>query len=85
MIGALFGGFGAFVLFWMMGLWTESNQARPEADQISALFGSFSIGWTGYAGTVALVALVAGLTALTSRMTVLRQLASIDMLSPVEN
>ena len=85
LIGALFGGFGAFVLFWLMGLWTASNQARPEADQISALFGSFSIGWTGYVGTVALVALVAGLTALTSRMTVLRQLASIDMLSPVEN
>ncbi|RFC64560.1 ABC transporter permease [Fulvimarina endophytica] len=85
LIGALFGGSAAVVLFWMMGLWTESNQARPEADQISALFGSFAIGWSGYLGVAFVIVLVGGLTALTSRFTVVRQLSLIDMLSPVEN
>ncbi|SKA18489.1 cell division protein FtsX [Consotaella salsifontis] len=84
LIGACTGGVGALLLFAAIGDWTASNQATPEADQISALFGSFAIGWTGYAGVFVLVATVAGLTALTSRLTVTRQLAAIDMISPVE-
>ncbi|BDA86142.1 cell division protein FtsX [Aureimonas sp. SA4125] len=82
--GAMVGGSLAVLVFLMMGLWTRSNQATPEADQISALFGSFAIGWTGYVGVAILVATVGGLTALTSRLTVKRQLAAIDMISPVE-
>ncbi|MER0238699.1 ABC transporter permease [Fulvimarina sp. MAC8] len=85
LIGALAGGAFAIILFWTMGLWTASNQARPEADQISALFGSFAIGWTGYLGVALLIAIIGLLTALTSRFTVLKQLSLIDMLSPVEN
>jgi cell division transport system permease protein len=84
LVGAMVGGSAAVLVFLMMGLWTRSNQATPEADQISALFGSFAIGWTGYVGVVALVATVGGLTAFTSRLTVKRQLAAIDMISPVE-
>ncbi|MCQ8783837.1 cell division protein FtsX [Mangrovibrevibacter kandeliae] len=84
LLGAVAGGSTALVLFYAMGRWTALNEATPEADQISALFGSFAIGWTGYAGVVLLVATVGGLTALTSRLTVTRQLAAIDMISPVE-
>lgn len=82
--GAVVGGIAALIVFLLMGQWTASNRATPEADQISALFGSFAIGWTGYAGVVVLIATVGALTALTSRLTVKRQLAAIDMLSPVE-
>ncbi|KAB0677028.1 cell division protein FtsX [Aureimonas leprariae] len=83
--GALAGGVCAVLVFLGMGLWTRSNQATPEADQISALFGSFAIGWTGYVGVLLTVAAVGGITAVTSRLTVTRQLAAIDMLSPVES
>ncbi|KQT85844.1 ABC transporter permease [Aurantimonas sp. Leaf443] len=84
LFGALAGGLAATLVFVAMGLWTRSNQATPEADQISALFGAFAIGWTGYAGVGLLIATVGALTALTSRWTVQRQLAAIDMISPVE-
>ena len=49
LIGAFAGGATAIIVFLFAGWWTATNQATPEADQISALFGSFSIGWTGYA------------------------------------
>lgn len=84
LLGALAGGAAAIVVFALMGLWTETNRATPEADQISALFGSFSIGWTGYAAVLGLAATIGVLTAFTSRFTVLRHLAEIDMISPVE-
>ena len=84
LVGAVTGGGLALLIFFLMGSWTESNRATPEADQISALFGSFSIGWTGYGGVLLLVATVGALTAFTSRLTVIRQLAAIDMISPVE-
>ncbi|GGD32570.1 cell division protein FtsX [Aureimonas glaciei] len=84
LVGAMVGGSAAVLVFLLMGLWTRANQATPEADQISALFGSFAIGWTGYVGVIVLVATVGGLTAFTSRLTVKRQLAAIDMISPVE-
>ena len=85
LIGAAAGGIVAIVLFAMLGFFTAANRQTPEADQISALFGSFTIGWTGYAGVLLLIATVATLTALTSRWTVTRHLADIDMISPVEN
>ncbi|WP_019995818.1 cell division protein FtsX [Aureimonas ureilytica] len=84
LIGALAGGAVALVVFFLFGRWTAANQATPEADQISALFGSFAIGWTGYGGVLLLIVLIGLLTAITSRITVIRQLAAIDMLSPVE-
>lgn len=84
LIGAVAGGSAALLVFILIGEWTRANQATPEADQINALFGSFAIGWTGYGGVVVLVGAVGLLTAVTSRLTVTRQLAAIDMLSPVE-
>ncbi|WAP68049.1 cell division protein FtsX [Jiella pelagia] len=85
LIGAATGGLVAIVLFALLGYFTAANRQTPEADQISALFGSFTIGWTGYAGVLLLIATVATLTALTSRWTVTRHLAEIDMISPVES
>ncbi|MEX6506926.1 cell division protein FtsX [Jiella sp. M17.18] len=84
LFGALVGGSLAMLVFYGMSWWTETNRATPEADQISALFGSFAIDWQGYVGVVLLIATVAGLTAFTSRLTVIRQLEAIDMISPVE-
>ncbi|MFD2236676.1 cell division protein FtsX [Aureimonas populi] len=84
LLGAATGGAGALAVFGLVGWWARSNRATPEADQIGALFGSFAIGWGGYAGVVVLALLVGLVTALTSRLTVKRQLAAIDMLSPVE-
>ncbi len=84
LLGALSGGAGAILVFSLVGWWTAAARATPEADQISALFGSFAIGWSGYLGVAGLVVVVGLVTALTSRLTVTRQLAAIDMLSPVE-
>jgi cell division transport system permease protein len=84
LIGAFTGGACAFLVFLAVGQWTRANQATPEADQISALFGSFAISVWGYAGTAVLVVSIGVLTALTSRITVTSQLAAIDMLSPVD-
>nr|WP_246392690.1 ABC transporter permease [Aureimonas pseudogalii] len=84
LVGAVAGGACALLVFLLVGYWTRANQATPEADQINALFGSFAIGWTGYGGVVVLVVAIGILTAVTSRITVTKQLAAIDMLSPVE-
>lgn len=84
LLGSVAGGAAALFVFGVIGWWAESNRATPEADQISALFGSFAVGWSGYLGVMALVLTIGIVTALTSRLTVTRQLAAIDMLSPVE-
>ena len=80
--GATAGGLAAVLVFLGIGWWSSSNMATPEADQANALFGSFSIGWSGYAAILALVVLVAGLTAETTRMTVIRHLNGLDRSRP---
>ncbi|WP_185983731.1 cell division protein FtsX [Aureimonas mangrovi] len=82
--GSLAGGAAALLVFAGVGWWASANSATPQADQITALFGSFAVGWTGYLSIFALVLAIGLVTALTSRLTVMRQLAAIDMLSPVE-
>lgn len=76
--GGAIGGGGAIVLFalasWISG-WFSGTAG---GDQTLAMFGSFSIGFTGYVGVLAQVALTATITALTSRHTVNRTLESID-------
>ena len=68
--GALSGGVVAILLFLGLGFWSSRSLATPEGDQIAALFGTFSLEWSGYAGILFVVALVAVLTAATSRLTV---------------
>lgn len=80
--GALVGGIAALILFLGVGWWSSANRATPEADQAAALFGSFSIGWTGYAGVLAVIIIVATLTAETTRLTVLRHLKELDRSNP---
>ncbi len=76
--GGAIGGGGAILLFalasWISG-WFSGTAA---GDQTLAMFGSFSIGFSGYVGVLAQIALTATITALTSRHTVNRTLESID-------
>ncbi len=76
--GGAIGGILAVLVFLVIGYWTGQNIATPEGDQITALFGTFSVGLTGYAGTAVIVILVAFLTAVTSRTTVFRHLSTLD-------
>lgn len=76
--GAVAGGALAIVAFLIIGFWTRRNMADPTADQVSALFGTFSVGPWGYAGTIVLVFAIGLLTALTSRATVLRHVGGLD-------
>lgn len=80
--GALAGGLAALAVFLAVGWWSSANRATPEADQATALFGDFSIGWGGYAGVLAIVIVVAVLTAETTRLTVLRHLKGLDRSNP---
>ena len=76
--GALGGGLLAVISFMTVGYWTRHNIADPASDQVSALFGTFSVGVSGYVGTIMLVFVIALLTAVTSRYTVFRHVGSLD-------
>jgi len=76
--GALVGGLAAIFMFIVVGWWASSNVADPTADQVTALFGTFSVGVSGYLGTCILIFLIAVLTAVTSRFTVLRHVGTLD-------
>ena len=76
--GGAIGGIFAMLVFLVIGYWTGQNIATPEGDQITALFGTFSVGLTGYSGTVVIVILVAFLTAITSRKTVFNHLNTLE-------
>jgi len=76
--GAASGAFGAISVFIVLGLWSSWSLATPEGDQISALFGTFSLGWSGYFGMLLVLALVALLTAFTSSITVQRQVNTLQ-------
>lgn len=76
--GALFGGAAAMLVFLIFSLWASYHMATPEGDQAAAMFGNFSIGGDGYLGAAVIIILVSVLTMLTSRLTVVRQLATMD-------
>lgn len=76
--GGAIGGILAILAFILIGYWTGQNIATPEGDQVTALFGTFSVGLIGYAGTAVIVILISFLTALTSRRTVLRHIGSLE-------
>ncbi|MFK5980768.1 MAG: ABC transporter permease [Rhizobiaceae bacterium] len=75
--GAASGASAAATLFIGLGLWSSASDATPQGDQIKALFGTFSLGWTGYAGIFIVLALITFLTALTTRITVQRYVNSL--------
>ena len=78
MKGALAGGIAAIGVFVAFGWWSAHNLATPQADQAAALFGRFSIGYTGYAYVAMIVIVIAGLTAITTHMTVVARLGALD-------
>jgi len=71
--GALCGAFAAIALFLLLGFWSSRSLATPEGDQISALFGTFSLSWSGYLGMILVMVFVSVMTAMTSSWTVKRQ------------
>lgn len=76
--GAAPGGAAAAALFVGLGVWSHMSRATPQGDQVTALFGSFAIGWLGFVGIAAIVGLIAFLVAATSRQTVLRHVGSLE-------
>lgn len=78
MQGAAAGGALAVLVFVSFSWWASRNLATPEADQATALFGTFAIGAAGYLGVGLVVLLVAGLTAITSHFTVVTFLSDLE-------
>ncbi|WP_275784655.1 cell division protein FtsX [Pararhizobium gei] len=78
--GAGAGGLLAAASFAVAGFWQSRSIATPESDQATALFGSFSIGYTGYLGIAAVMIIIALLTTLTARFTVMRTIYEIDQI-----
>lgn len=78
MMGALTGGAAAVFVFLGLGFWSASMRATPQADQMTALFGTFSIGVWGLLGIFVVAIMVAVLTGLTSRVTVMRHVRQLE-------
>jgi cell division transport system permease protein len=76
--GGLTGALGAAFLFAILSFLIAPIMAAPETDQVSALFGRFTVGPIGYFGALGIAFLVAVMTAVTSRLTVYRYLADSD-------
>jgi cell division transport system permease protein len=76
--GSLAGAFLAATMFTVASWWQSERIATPEADQAAALFGSFTIDWTGYAGIFLTMVIIAALTTVTARFTVMRTIDEID-------
>jgi cell division transport system permease protein len=76
--GGMLGGGGALLLFALAGLLGDWFLGTATADQMAALFGSFSIGRLGYAAVIGQIALVAAVTTWTSRQVVKQTLATIE-------
>lgn len=78
--GAAAGGVLAASLFALASFWQSRSLATPESDQATALFGTFTIGWTGYLGIFATMIVIALLTTITARITVMRTIYEIDLI-----
>jgi cell division transport system permease protein len=76
--GGAVGGGAAVVVFALAGLISRWFTGTAGGDQTEALFGSFSIGFSGYMAVLAQVVLIAVVTAVTSRHTVNHTLEMIE-------
>lgn len=72
--GGVAGGGVAILFFIVLNFWGRLSVGTPQADQLSALFGNFQIGWFAFLGTIFLIIVVALLTAVTCRFAVIRYL-----------
>lgn len=78
LIGSISGGLGAIFVFLGLSFWSSTMKATPQADQMTALFGSFSIGSAGLLGIFLVAVCVAVLTGITSRITVMRHVGRLE-------
>ena len=76
--GGAIGGGLAILVFALAAFASRSLQSTPEGAQLTALFGTFSVGPVGYAAVIAQIGLIALVTGLTSRYTVRRMLESVQ-------
>jgi cell division transport system permease protein len=76
--GGTIGGGAAILLFAFANFLSDWFLGSAGADEVAALFGSFSIGAAGYAAVVAQIILIAAVTAWTSRHTVNQTLQTIE-------
>lgn len=76
--GAAAGGGLAILAFLALAVWQTNSMATAVNDQVTALFGSFTLSSAGYFGIVGIVILIAGMTAVTTRLTVIRTIREID-------
>jgi cell division transport system permease protein len=78
--GSFAGGALAALCFAAASFWQGRSLATPQSDQATALFGTFSMGFTGYIGIAATMVVIALLTTLTARFTVMRTIYEIDLI-----
>jgi cell division transport system permease protein len=76
--GGVIGGAVAIVLFGVLQAANSWLTGTAGGDEAEALFGTFSIGFTGYLAILGQIVLMALVTALASRQTVRRTLKTID-------
>ncbi len=75
--GGAAGGLAAILLFWTLGFLSRQWTASVSGEQAEALFGSFSLGWSGVAVIAVISLAVALLTGLMSRAIVYRSLCAL--------
>nr|WP_307158887.1 ABC transporter permease [Rhizobium paknamense] len=78
--GSAVGSVAAASLFALASFWQDQRLATPQADQATALFGRFEIGFSGYMGIFATMIVIALLTTVTARLTVMRAIYEIDQI-----
>jgi cell division transport system permease protein len=76
--GGLIGGGAAIVVFALAGTVADRFLATAGANELAALFGTFSVGTLGYVAVLCQVLLIALVTAETSRQVVNRTLATVE-------
>jgi cell division transport system permease protein len=76
--GGVIGGAGALLIFAIAQLIGAWSAGTAPAEEMAALFGSFSIGLSGFLAVLAQIGLIAAVTAATSRHTVNKTLETID-------
>jgi cell division transport system permease protein len=74
----LIGGGLAMLVFAVAGIAERMGAGTASGDQISTLFGSFSLGWGGYFAIAGQIVLIAVVAAIASRRTVNQTLESVE-------
>ena len=78
MKGAAIGGGTAAAAYLLLGVWQSNTMATALNDQVTALFGRFTLSSAGYFGIIGIIILISAMTAITTRLTVIRTIREID-------